>query len=194
MCRPQWLRRDLDAGAAFSSVRRAVSQSRYSRRGGGDTTRRIQIRAGSVVVAFQDTLRVAEEWSVIDNLSGGRVGIACASGWHVNDSCWRRRITSAAGKSWPRGSPLFKNSGAASRSLCRMAPASSSKCASIRNRFSLICRSGSPVTAMQLCQSRRDRRHVLTVLWDTHMEDLARRIGSIAKRGRKAVSIRNRAK
>jgi natural product biosynthesis luciferase-like monooxygenase protein len=48
-------------------------------------TRHIQIRAGSVVLPFQDPLRVAEEWSVIDNLSGGRAAIACASGWHVND-------------------------------------------------------------------------------------------------------------
>jgi natural product biosynthesis luciferase-like monooxygenase protein len=28
---------------------------------------------------------VAEEWSIVDNLSGGRVGISVASGWHVND-------------------------------------------------------------------------------------------------------------
>jgi natural product biosynthesis luciferase-like monooxygenase protein len=28
---------------------------------------------------------VAEEWALVDNLSGGRVGIACASGWHAND-------------------------------------------------------------------------------------------------------------
>ena len=30
-------------------------------------------------------VRVAEEWSVVDNLSKGRVGIACASGWHPSD-------------------------------------------------------------------------------------------------------------
>lgn len=48
-------------------------------------TKRISIRAGSVVLPLQDVLRVAEEWSMVDNLSQGRVAIAAASGWHVND-------------------------------------------------------------------------------------------------------------
>ncbi|MBV9600758.1 MAG: LLM class flavin-dependent oxidoreductase [Chloroflexi bacterium] len=48
-------------------------------------TRRISIRAGSVVLPLQNPLRVAEEWAMIDNLSHGRVAIAAASGWHVND-------------------------------------------------------------------------------------------------------------
>lgn len=48
-------------------------------------TDRIQIRAGSVVMPLHDPIRVAEEWSVVDNLSGGRVAIAFASGWQPND-------------------------------------------------------------------------------------------------------------
>jgi natural product biosynthesis luciferase-like monooxygenase protein len=48
-------------------------------------TKRISIRAGSVVLPLQNSLRVAEEWAMIDNLSNGRVAIAAASGWHVND-------------------------------------------------------------------------------------------------------------
>ena len=48
-------------------------------------TKRLGIRAGSVVIPMRDPLRVAEEWSILDNISRGRVGIACASGWHVND-------------------------------------------------------------------------------------------------------------
>ena len=48
-------------------------------------TKQISIRAGSVVLPLQNPLRVAEEWAMIDNLSNGRVGIAAASGWHVND-------------------------------------------------------------------------------------------------------------
>jgi natural product biosynthesis luciferase-like monooxygenase protein len=48
-------------------------------------TSRVQIRAGSVVIPLHDPLRVAEEWSVVDNLSGGRVGISFASGWQPND-------------------------------------------------------------------------------------------------------------
>ncbi|CAN5785321.1 hypothetical protein BH20GEM1_BH20GEM1_01370 [soil metagenome] len=49
------------------------------------TTDRLRIRAGSVVLPLQDPIRVAEEWAVVDNLSGGRVEIACASGWNAND-------------------------------------------------------------------------------------------------------------
>ncbi|WP_437759619.1 amino acid adenylation domain-containing protein [Sorangium sp. So ce1389] len=48
-------------------------------------TRRVQIRAGSVVMPLHDPIRVAEEWSVVDNLSRGRVGVAFASGWHADD-------------------------------------------------------------------------------------------------------------
>ncbi|MBN4003637.1 MupA/Atu3671 family FMN-dependent luciferase-like monooxygenase [Nostoc sp. LPT] len=48
-------------------------------------TERIQIRAGSIVLPLQNPIRVAEEWSVVDNLSRGRVGISFASGWHAND-------------------------------------------------------------------------------------------------------------
>ncbi|UQW99649.1 non-ribosomal peptide synthetase [Streptomyces sp. RerS4] len=48
-------------------------------------TRRIGIRAGSVVMPLHHPVRVAEEWSVVDNLSGGRVGLSFASGWHMDD-------------------------------------------------------------------------------------------------------------
>jgi natural product biosynthesis luciferase-like monooxygenase protein len=48
-------------------------------------TERLQIRAGSVVLPLHDPLRVAEEWALVDNLSGGRVGVSFASGWHAND-------------------------------------------------------------------------------------------------------------
>jgi phthiocerol/phenolphthiocerol synthesis type-I polyketide synthase D len=48
-------------------------------------TSRIHLRAGSVVVPLHNPLRVAEEWAMVDNLSGGRVGVSFASGWHPND-------------------------------------------------------------------------------------------------------------
>lgn len=48
-------------------------------------TQHIQLRAGSVVVPLHDPVRIAEEWSVVDNLSNGRVAIAFASGWTVDD-------------------------------------------------------------------------------------------------------------
>jgi natural product biosynthesis luciferase-like monooxygenase protein len=48
-------------------------------------TSRIQIRAGSVVVPLHNPIRVAEEWAVVDNLSGGRVALSFASGYHPGD-------------------------------------------------------------------------------------------------------------
>lgn len=49
------------------------------------TTARIQIRAGSVVLPLHNPIRVAEEWSMVDNFSNGRVGLSFASGWHADD-------------------------------------------------------------------------------------------------------------
>ncbi len=48
-------------------------------------TERIAIRAGSVVAPLHHPVRIAEEWAVVDNLSGGRAGIAFASGWNAVD-------------------------------------------------------------------------------------------------------------
>src|SRR5262249_27857700 len=39
-------------------------------------TRKLRLRAGSVVLPLHDPVRVAEEWSVVDNLSNGRVDLA----------------------------------------------------------------------------------------------------------------------
>ncbi|GGW82893.1 non-ribosomal peptide synthetase/type I polyketide synthase [Streptomyces lomondensis] len=48
-------------------------------------TRRIRLHAGSVVLPLHHPARVAEEWSVVDNISGGRTGLCFASGWHATD-------------------------------------------------------------------------------------------------------------
>ena len=48
-------------------------------------TKNVRIRAGSVVLPLHDPIRVAEEWSMVDNLSGGRAEISVASGWHDRD-------------------------------------------------------------------------------------------------------------
>lgn len=52
-------------------------------------TRRVKIRAGSVVAPLHHPLRIAEEWAVVDNLSGGRAGVSFASGWHAADFALR---------------------------------------------------------------------------------------------------------
>jgi natural product biosynthesis luciferase-like monooxygenase protein len=48
-------------------------------------TEQIQLRAGSAVFPLHDIVRIAEEWAMVDNFSNGRVGIAVASGWTVDD-------------------------------------------------------------------------------------------------------------
>src|SRR5579885_1044481 len=48
-------------------------------------TRQIRLHAGSVVLPLHHPIRVAEDWAMLDHLSGGRVGISFASGWHPND-------------------------------------------------------------------------------------------------------------
>src|SRR5262249_55180964 len=48
-------------------------------------TKNVAIRAGSVVAPLHNAIRIAEEWSFVDNISGGRVGISFASGWQPDD-------------------------------------------------------------------------------------------------------------
>ena len=48
-------------------------------------TEHVEVRAGSIVLPLHSPVRVAEEWSVVDNLSNGRVSMAFAAGWQPND-------------------------------------------------------------------------------------------------------------
>lgn len=48
-------------------------------------TRRIQIRAGSVVTPLHPASRIVEDFAVVDGISGGRAAISVGSGWNVND-------------------------------------------------------------------------------------------------------------
>ncbi len=48
-------------------------------------TENVQIRSGSVVLPLHHPIRVAEQWSMVDNLSNGRVGLSIASGWWPRD-------------------------------------------------------------------------------------------------------------
>ncbi|QCO55750.1 LLM class flavin-dependent oxidoreductase [Pseudorhodobacter turbinis] len=48
-------------------------------------TKNVKLRSGSVVMPLHHPVRVAEDWAVVDNLSGGRAGIAMASGWTMEE-------------------------------------------------------------------------------------------------------------
>lgn len=56
-------------------------------------TQNIGVRAGSCVMPLHHPARIAEEWSVIDNLTNGRAGVAVASGWHPDDFVLRPENT-----------------------------------------------------------------------------------------------------
>lgn len=48
-------------------------------------TENIQIRSGSIVLPLHDSVRVAEELQLVDNLSDGRAGVAFTTGWQPDD-------------------------------------------------------------------------------------------------------------
>jgi len=53
-------------------------------------TERIAIRSGSIVSPLHHSIRIAEDWAVVDNLSNGRVGLSFAAGWQPNDFIIRK--------------------------------------------------------------------------------------------------------
>lgn len=48
-------------------------------------TKHIQLRAGSIVSPLHNTVRIAEDWSAVDNWSAGRAAVSFGSGWNTND-------------------------------------------------------------------------------------------------------------
>jgi natural product biosynthesis luciferase-like monooxygenase protein len=140
-------------------------------------TEQIQIRAGSVVIPFQDPLRVAEEWSVIDNLSGGRVGIACASGWHTNDFVLaptnydeRKQIMyermETIQKLW-RGETITLPNGSSKPTEVRIYPQP------LQPSLPMWLASHGDATFIRAGELGVN---LLTVLWDTSIEELSRKI------------------
>ena len=48
-------------------------------------TKKLKLRAGSVILPLHNPIRVAEDWAMVDNLSGGRTEISFGSGWNADD-------------------------------------------------------------------------------------------------------------
>ena len=61
-------------------------------------THNLSVRAGSCVAPLHHPARVAEEWSVIDNLTNGRAGLGIAAGWQPDDFVLRPENTPPANK------------------------------------------------------------------------------------------------
>jgi natural product biosynthesis luciferase-like monooxygenase protein len=71
-------------------------------------TERIGLRAGSVVLPLHDPLRVAEEWAMVDHLSGGRVGVSFASGWNPDDFAFFPRHYTDRGRRLAEAIPVVR--------------------------------------------------------------------------------------
>ncbi|WP_164659681.1 MupA/Atu3671 family FMN-dependent luciferase-like monooxygenase [Tropicibacter sp. Alg240-R139] len=56
-------------------------------------TKNLSVRAGSCVAPLHHPARIAEDWAVIDNLTGGRAAIGFASGWQPDDFILRPENT-----------------------------------------------------------------------------------------------------
>jgi natural product biosynthesis luciferase-like monooxygenase protein len=71
-------------------------------------TERIELRAGSLIMPLHHAARVAEEWAVVDNLSGGRVALAFGSGWQPNDFIFFPERYNKRKEEMHRGIEIFK--------------------------------------------------------------------------------------
>ena len=111
--------------------------------------------------------RVAEEWSVVDNLSNGRVGLSFASGWHADDFVLAPgQLRRAQGGDAARASRRCGGSGAARRCAAAAATGRRSRCAILPRPVQRSCRSGSPRPGSPetFALAGRDGRQLLTHL------------------------------
>jgi natural product biosynthesis luciferase-like monooxygenase protein len=96
-------------------------------------TKRLRIRSGSVVLPLHHPAEVVEAWSMVDNLSNGRVDLGFASGWDPDDfvlspgtfgthrEVWHERIPMVQ-RLW-RGERLVFPNGRGDRKDIRVYPA-----------------------------------------------------------------------
>jgi natural product biosynthesis luciferase-like monooxygenase protein len=146
-------------------------------------TRRIRLRAGSVVMPLNDPIRVAEEWALVDNLSHGRVEVSFAPGWNVEDFALRpdhypRRYElmyegiKVVKQLWS-GQPLDATDGTGKKIRIRTYPTPIQKHLTI-----WITAAGSPQSFQQAGQIGAN---LLTHLFDQGVEELAEKIALYRK-------------
>jgi len=128
-------------------------------------------------------VRVAEEWSLVDNLSKGRIGISIASGWHPHDFVF-------APEAYADRRELCTQSLATIRELWRRgAPSTSRAAAGDRIDVSLVpmpVQHELPVwlTCVQTESYRRAGEqglNVLAQLQNQSLDEIAERFASIAR-------------
>lgn len=141
-------------------------------------TRRIRLRAGSVVMPLHDPIRVAEEWALVDNLSMGRVELSFAPGWNAEDfalrpDCYARRYElmyqgiQVVDQLWS-GQTIERTDGAGQKVRVRTYPTP------VQKRLTKwITAAGSPQSFQQAGRNGAD---VLTHLFDQGVEELAEKI------------------
>lgn len=149
-------------------------------------TRRIRLRAGSVVMPLNEPIRVAEQWAMVDNLSSGRVDLSFASGWHPDDFVLRpesyadrydamyRGIETFL-RLW-RGETLEAVNGAGQTIGVRTYPSPLQREPAI-----WLTAAGNPDT---FARAGRMGFHVLTHLFDQRIDDLAAKV-DIYRRARR---------
>lgn len=142
-------------------------------------TRRIALRAGSVVLPLHDPVRVCEDWRMVDELSGGRVGLSVAPGWRAEDFALnpqafaeRRRIVPEALRTlralW-RGEPIRREDGLRRSTEVEVFPRGTG------GELPLWLTTAARDETWQ--QAADQRAGVLTHLLGQSLDDLRRRIG-----------------
>jgi len=141
-------------------------------------TKRIRLRAGSVVLPLHHPIRVAEEWAVVDNLSGGRVDLSVARGWNPNDFV-------LSPDTYSQDNSLMLDRLATIRSLWR---GDSIECPNALGEKTAVRIYPLPVQRELTCwmtcmgnadrfrEAARNRANILTMLYNQTLDDLAEKV------------------
>lgn len=71
-------------------------------------TKNIRLRSGSVVLPLHHPVEITEAWSMVDNLSQGRVDLGFACGWNPNDFITRPSNFKDRKEIWKNNIPIIQ--------------------------------------------------------------------------------------